>query len=98
MSSVVVGAAVFTPILAVVPLPVCVIAELWTLVADVNRGRAFTDPPVVVTSDNDGGFTDEEGAAPGLPVDPAVVAADEASTKADGGRPPIDSASAAFSA
>ena len=88
----------FTPILAVVPLPVCVIAELWTLVADVNRGRAFTDPPLVVTSDNADEIAGEEGVVPGLPVDPAVVAADEARMKADGGRPPIVSASAAFSA
>jgi hypothetical protein len=68
------------------------------LVAVVNRGRAFTVPPVVVTFDDAGG---------GVEVDCTIVEelftaggalAGLASMKADGGSPPNVAASAAFSA
>ena len=40
-----------TPICAFAPVPNCVIAELCTLVAVVNKGSVLAVPPVVVTLD-----------------------------------------------
>jgi len=78
--------------------PVCERIDFWMLVAVVNRGTAFTVPPVVVTFDDAGGSA---AAAAGLPE----VAADElpftvgaASMKAEGGSPPTVCASPAFRA
>src|SRR5579863_3079485 len=97
-SSVAFGAFVLIPILPVAPLPVWVTIEFWMFVAVVKSGSVFTVPPVVVTFDEAGGGA--EGALPSPVVaagaEPAVGGA--ARTKAEGGRPPIVSASAAFMA
>src|ERR1700723_105242 len=69
------------------------------LVPVVNRGRAFTVPPVVVTPDAAGGTPETAGevtAAPFTPEDTAPAGA--ASTKAESGIPPRVAASPAFSA
>src|SRR5450631_3103071 len=67
------------------------------LVAVVKSGIAFTVPPVVVTFDDNGGGTDEPGAVTEL-VDDAPPMTGAASTKAEGGSPPMVSASLALSA
>src|SRR5450432_1040926 len=98
-SNAVVGAVVLMPIFAVAPLPVCVMAELWTLVAVVQSGRAFTVPPLVVTVDAGGGAlvtSFEVAAPPTLPAAPPLGNA--ANTNALGGSPPIVAASPAFNA
>src|SRR5579864_9488532 len=98
-SSVVAGVVVPMPIFAVVPAPVCEIAEFWTLVAVVNRGRALTVPPVVVTFEE----VVEGAAIEAFAVlwfravgTPTLIGA--ASMKAEGGSPPKVCASPAFKA
>jgi hypothetical protein len=71
-------------------------AELWTFVFVVNKGRAFTVPPVVVTSEEAGGAAEAALGAIELPLDPVTGGA--ANMNADGGKPPTVSASAAFNA
>jgi hypothetical protein len=59
----------------------------------LHKGTVFTVPPEVVTLDAGGGALVVEA----MPEDEAAFAGG-ASTNADGGKPPIVSASAAFSA
>ena len=93
-SRVVVGVAVAMPILAEVPLPLWVMAEFSMSVPVLNRGMVFTVPPAVVTFEAGGGaFADEAD-----PLAEETDAAGAARTNADGGNPPMVSASPAFSA
>ena len=94
-SRVTAGVVVPMPIFAVEPLPVCVIVELWMLVAVVHNGREFTVPPVVVTFDVTNGESEAELEAAPLAT-PVSLLTGKAMTNADGGNPPTVSASAAF--
>src|SRR5271169_1361702 len=69
-------------------------------VAVENNGIAFSVPPVVVTSDETAGVTDEAVVATALSevVVVALPFGSAASTKAEGGSPPMVSASPAFNA
>src|SRR5208283_75398 len=91
-SSVVAGAVVPIPILAVAPLPVWPMAEFSISVAVLQRGMRFTVPPEVVTSEETEGELVLEPAIEGEALEGA------ANTNAEGGSPPIVSASAAFKA
>lgn len=92
-SSVVAGEVVPMPILTVAPLPLWLMPEFSMSVAVLHSGMEFTVPPEVVTPE----------VVRGVPVLEAALE-DEATlvrvakTKADGGNPPIVSASAAFNA
>src|SRR5580698_1785639 len=68
----------------------------------VNSGTAFTVPPVVVTSDEVAGDAEEDDADEGEADDAVALfnppLAGAASTKAEGGSPPMVSASPALNA
>src|SRR5580698_421178 len=61
-----------------------------------HRGTKLTVPLPVIAPE--GGNTFGDAVATTVDVDPATALAEDASTNADGGNPPIVSASAAFSA
>ena len=97
MSRVEVGVVVLMPTFAVVPVPDWNTTELPCVLAPVHIGRKFVVPaPVIVAG----------GSEPGDAVVPVAVAPEAAgcadrgaaSINADGGSPPIVSASAAFKA
>ena len=93
------GVVVPKPILPVEPEPVCVMIELVMSVAVSHKGTVFAVPPDVVTFEEGGGgrvFDVELAATMVALVVPATGGA--ASTKADGGSPPMVCASAAFKA
>src|SRR5277367_4650036 len=93
-SRVVAGVVVLTPILAVAPDPVWTRAELPRLVALVQRGTKFGVPAPVTVAGGSAGV----GPAAGCDeVDPGEFTG-AASMKAEGGSPPIVSASPAFKA
>ena len=96
-SSVLVGVVVLIPILAVVPLPVWLMAEFSMSLAVLHRGMRLTVPPEVVTPEADGGAVVLEVALT-LALDDEALPAGAANTNADGGNPPIVSASTAFNA
>ena len=89
----------FTVTLVVAPVPTCDSAEFWMLVAVENKGMVLTAPPVVVTSYEPGGVDAAAVVPAGFTAGLAgALATGAASRKAEGGNPPMVSASAALSA
>src|SRR5580704_7425752 len=97
-SRVAAGVEVPMPILAVLPLPVCSTTESMMVDPPLKKGKKLAVPPVVVTSVAvDGEALPPSALAAGL-ADPEPLTGGAASTKAEGGSPPIVSASPAFNA